>query len=144
MSQLLSLMGSPIVRRIAGITSLLVAVVIAILSFVPGQDLPDVHLSDKVEHAIAYLVLAGLICFWLGRERIVRGTIVAVGYGAVPARGARLRCWTPGRTFWAPASARAWRGSRSPQRGRAKAVYSAAAGTESSSDWYTWRKISAQ
>ncbi|MEH6488104.1 VanZ family protein [Hyphomonas oceanitis] len=83
MSQLLSLMGSPIVRRIAGITSLLVAVVIAILSLVPGQDLPDVHLSDKVEHAIAYLVLAGLICFWLGRERIVRGTIVAVGYGAV-------------------------------------------------------------
>ena len=83
MSQLLSLMGSPIIRRIAGITSLLVAVAIAILSLVPGQDLPDVHLSDKAEHAIAYMVLAGLICFWLGRERIVRGVIVAVGYGAV-------------------------------------------------------------
>tara|TARA_R110001606_G_scaffold362905_1_gene516775 strand:- start:32 stop:412 length:381 start_codon:yes stop_codon:yes gene_type:complete len=83
MSQLLSLMGSPIIRRIAGITSLLVALAIAVLSLVPGQDLPDVNLSDKAEHAIAYMVLAGLICFWLGRERIMRGTIVAVGYGAV-------------------------------------------------------------
>ena len=83
MNQLLSFLASPLLRRIAGITSLLVAVVIAILSLVPGQDLPDVHLSDKAEHAIAYMVLAGLICFWLGRERIVRGVIVAVGYGAV-------------------------------------------------------------
>jgi VanZ family protein len=83
MKPLLSFLASPLVRRIAGITSLLVAVAIAILSLVPGQDLPDVHLSDKAEHGIAYMVLAGLICFWLGRERIIRGTIVAVGYGVV-------------------------------------------------------------
>lgn len=83
MNQLLSILASPVLQRIAGITSLLVALAIAILSLVPGRDLPDVNLSDKAEHAIAYMVLAGLICFWLGRERIVRGAIVAVGYGAV-------------------------------------------------------------
>lgn len=83
MKQLLSFLATPLVRRIAGITSLLVAVAIAILSLVPGRTLPDVHLSDKAEHAIAYMVLSGLICLWLGRERIIRGTILAVGYGAV-------------------------------------------------------------
>jgi len=70
-------------RRLAGLASLLVAGAIAILSILPGEELPDVHLNDKVEHAIAYAVLSASICFWLGRRRIIAGVLVTVGFGAV-------------------------------------------------------------
>ena len=43
----------------------------------------EVHLSDKVEHAIAYAVLSACTCFWLGRRRLIAGILVTVGYGAL-------------------------------------------------------------
>ena len=55
---ILSSLNTLFARRLAGLASLLVAAAIAILSVLPGEDLPEVHLSDKVEHAIAYAVLS--------------------------------------------------------------------------------------
>jgi VanZ family protein len=80
---ILSSLDTLLARRLAGLAGLLVAAAIAILSVLPGEDLPEVHLSDKVEHAIAYAALSACICFWLGRRRIVAGVLVAVGFGAL-------------------------------------------------------------
>lgn len=80
---ILSGLNTLLARRLAGWASLLVASVIAILSILPGENLPEVHLSDKVEHAIAYGLLSACICFWLGRRRIVAGVLLTVGFGAV-------------------------------------------------------------
>ncbi|WP_373008179.1 VanZ family protein [Hyphomonas sp.] len=80
---ILSGLNTVLARRLAGFASLLVAAAIAILSILPGEDLPEVHLSDKVEHAIAYAALSACICFWLGRRRIIAGVLVTVGFGAV-------------------------------------------------------------
>ncbi|MFT5776328.1 VanZ family protein [Hyphomonas sp.] len=80
---ILSGLNTVLARRLAGLASLLVAAAIAILSILPGEDLPEVHLSDKVEHAIAYAALSACICFWLGRRRIIAGVLVTVGFGAV-------------------------------------------------------------
>jgi VanZ family protein len=80
---ILSSLDTLLARRLAGLAGLLVAAAIAILSVLPGEDLPEVHLRDKVEHAIAYAALSACICFWLGRRRIVAGVLVAVGFGAL-------------------------------------------------------------
>ena len=80
---ILSSLNTLLARRLAGLASLLVAAAIAILSVLPGEDLPEVHLSDKVEHAIAYAVLSACTCFWLGRRRLIAGILVTVGYGAL-------------------------------------------------------------
>jgi VanZ family protein len=80
---ILTSLDTLLARRLAGLASLLVAGAIAILSILPGENLPDVHLSDKVEHAIAYAVLSACICFWLGRRRIIAGVLVTVGFGAL-------------------------------------------------------------
>tara|TARA_R110000824_G_scaffold67860_2_gene175771 strand:- start:121 stop:498 length:378 start_codon:yes stop_codon:yes gene_type:complete len=80
---ILSSLNTLLARRLAGLASLLVAAAIAILSVLPGEDLPEVHLSDKVEHAIAYAVLSACTCFWLGRRRIIAGIMVTVGFGAL-------------------------------------------------------------
>jgi VanZ family protein len=71
------------VRRLAGLAGLAVAVAIAVLSVLPGDELPDVNLSDKAEHAIAYAVLAMTISLWLGRRRLLVAVFLAVGYGAL-------------------------------------------------------------
>lgn len=80
---ILSRLDTLLARRLAGLAGLLVACVIAILSILPGEDLPEVHLSDKVEHAIAYGVLSACICFWLGGRRMFAGVLLTVGFGAV-------------------------------------------------------------
>ena len=80
---ILTSLDTLLARRLAGLASLLVAGAIAILSILPGENLPDVHLSDKVEHAIAYAVLSACVCFWLGRRRSVPRVLVAVGFGAL-------------------------------------------------------------
>lgn len=83
MRWMLSALNSILARRLAGVAALLVAAAIAVLSVLPGEDLPEVHLSDKVEHAIAYATLSACLCFWLGRRRIIAGILIAVGYGAM-------------------------------------------------------------
>jgi VanZ family protein len=70
-------------RRLAGFASLLIVAAIGVLSILPGEDLPDVHLSDKIEHAIAYAALSACLCFWLGLRRLLTGILIAVGYGAM-------------------------------------------------------------
>ena len=80
---ILSSLNTLLARRLAGLASLLVAAAIAILSVLPGEDLPEVHLSDKVAHAIAYAALSACTCFWLGRRRIIAGIMVTVGFGAL-------------------------------------------------------------
>jgi len=37
---------------------LLLAAIISLLSLLPNEDLPDVHLWDKLEHTLAYVALA--------------------------------------------------------------------------------------
>lgn len=81
--KILSGLDTLLARRLAGLTGLGVAAAIAILSVLPGEDLPEVHLSDKVAHIIAYAVLSACVCFWLGRRRMVEGVLVTVGYGAL-------------------------------------------------------------
>jgi hypothetical protein len=49
-------------RRFWVLCGLGIAAVIATLSLMPSSELPDVKLSDKIEHAMAFLVLA----FWFG------------------------------------------------------------------------------
>jgi hypothetical protein len=83
---------------------------VAVLSLLPGNDLPAVGISDKFEHIIAYAVLA-----LLGGLAIPGATVLlAVGLSAlgvameicqmvVPGRSARLR------TQSALASASRWR-----------------------------------
>ena len=83
MRWMLSALNSILARRLAGVAALLVAAAIAVLSVLPSEDLPEVHLSDKVEHAIAYAALSACLCFWLGRRRIIAGILIAVGYGAM-------------------------------------------------------------
>jgi hypothetical protein len=39
-----------------------IAVIIATMSLLPSRHLPDVNVSDKIEHALAFLLLA----FWFG------------------------------------------------------------------------------
>ena len=49
-------------RRLWIACGLLLAAAIAFVCLVPGEDLPSVGISDKVEHALAFAALA----FWFG------------------------------------------------------------------------------
>lgn len=61
------------------------AVAVAVLLYLclaPGKDLPEEHLWDKAEHAIAWFVLAAIgLAFWPGRPGRIAG--FAVGLGAL-------------------------------------------------------------
>jgi len=48
-------------------------IAIVVLSLLPQADMPDVHMSDKVNHALAYgsVMLAGGLGFWLPRQRLL-------------------------------------------------------------------------
>jgi VanZ family protein len=56
---------------------------------IPGQDMPDTHVNDKLEHFLAYGMLGGLIFLnlWTRRpaRRNIGGLVLAIGaaYGAV-------------------------------------------------------------
>jgi len=47
-------------------------VTIMVLSLLPQADMPNVHMSDKINHTLAYgcVMLAGGLGFWLRRERV--------------------------------------------------------------------------
>jgi VanZ family protein len=49
-------------RRLWFVLGLVLAAVVVTLSLLPTRDLPDIKLSDKLEHMLAYVMLA----FWFG------------------------------------------------------------------------------
>ncbi len=70
-------------RRFWMLSGLCVALLIAILSLVPNNKLPDVNMSDKVEHILAYVLLA----FWFGSIVVRRDyfwiALALLGFGAL-------------------------------------------------------------
>ena len=57
-------------------------IAIAVLSLLPASDMPDVHMSDKIGHTLAYgcVMLAGGLGFWLQRQRLqVAGGLFLLG-----------------------------------------------------------------
>jgi VanZ family protein len=49
-------------RKLWFFIGLMLVALITVLSLLPSHDLPDVHVSDKVEHTLAYVALG----FWFG------------------------------------------------------------------------------
>lgn len=68
-------------RRLWFCLGLVIALLIAATSLVPARDLPNIGLSDKIEHGISYALLA----FWFGSVIVRRDfpglvvTLVAFG-----------------------------------------------------------------
>jgi VanZ family protein len=63
---------------------LLMLIFVGIVSLVPGRDLPNLGISDKIEHALAYAVLS----FWFGsilarRRLLVVMFIALLCFGAL-------------------------------------------------------------
>jgi VanZ family protein len=65
-------------RRLWFVVGLILAGLIAYVCLVPGKDLPDIHLWDKLEHALAFAALA----LWFGCV-VVRRDILWLGLGLV-------------------------------------------------------------
>lgn len=65
-------------RRLWFTAGLAIAALIALVCLLPGSQLPQVGLSDKIKHAIAFAGLA----FWFGSV-IVRRDLVAVALAVV-------------------------------------------------------------
>ena len=71
---------------------LALAAVITVLSLLPNKDLPDVRMSDKVEHALAYVALGfcfGSVVvkrdwFWLALALLCFGGLIEVAQGLMP------------------------------------------------------------
>jgi VanZ family protein len=59
----------PSLRKITRILFCLAAAAVTVLSLLPQQDLPKVGVSDKVEHALSYFVLAILGSFGFREQR---------------------------------------------------------------------------
>ena len=60
----------------------LAVAVLLYLTLAPAEDLPKEHLWDKAEHAIAWIVLAGVgLALWPARPRLIAG--FAFGLGAL-------------------------------------------------------------
>jgi len=68
---------------------LTLAAVIAVLSLLPNKDLPDLRVSDKIEHTLAYVALAfcfGSVVvkrdwFWLALALLGFGGLIEVAQG---------------------------------------------------------------
>ena len=67
--------------RLALIATVWVAIAIAILSLLPGSDLPAQKLNDKVNHFIAYGVLTFLAVLGRHSISILKIAVLAIGYG---------------------------------------------------------------
>lgn len=73
-----------VIKRLPGlalIATVLVAITIAILSLLPGSDLPAQNLNDKVNHFIAYGVLTFLAVLGRHHISILKIAVLAIGYG---------------------------------------------------------------
>ena len=69
------------VPKLALAGAIICAFVIAVLSLVPGDDLPAQKLNDKLNHFIAYGVLMGLVTLGRGRLRLIWAMALVIGYG---------------------------------------------------------------
>jgi VanZ family protein len=49
-------------RKLWFFVGLALVAAVTVLSLLPSDDLPDVHLSDKIEHTLAYVAMG----FWFG------------------------------------------------------------------------------
>ena len=67
--------------RSAPFGAVLVAIVIAILSLLPGSDLPSQNINDKLSHFIAYAGLSFLAVLARRKIPLVHMIVLAVGYG---------------------------------------------------------------
>jgi VanZ family protein len=69
-------------RRLWLFAGLLLAAAVAVLSLMPSTQLPEVRLSDKVQHVLAYVALG----FWFGsvvvRRDMVWVAVVLLAFGA--------------------------------------------------------------
>jgi VanZ family protein len=79
---------------------LALAAVIAVLSLVPNQELPDLKVSDKIEHLLAYVALgfcfASVVVrrdwFWLALALLAFGALIEVAQGVMSlGRSAELK-----------------------------------------------------
>jgi len=70
---------------------LTLAAVIAVLSLLPSKDLPDLRVSDKIEHTLAYVALGfcfGSVVvrrdwFWLALALLCFGGLIEVAQGVM-------------------------------------------------------------
>lgn len=70
---------------------LTLAAVIAVLSLLPSKELPDLRVSDKVEHTLAYVALgfcfASVIVrrdwFWLALSLLAFGALIELAQGVM-------------------------------------------------------------
>lgn len=69
-----------LVRRLASITLLAYVALIIFLSLLPGPDLPDTSISDKLQHVIAYTLMSALavIALGLGRSILHAGLLALI------------------------------------------------------------------
>ncbi len=70
-------------RRMWFGVGVLMALVVLVVCLVPGQNLPDVRLSDKSEHVLAFLLLS----FWFGsivvRRDLLWLVVALVAFGGL-------------------------------------------------------------
>src|SRR4051812_48706033 len=82
-------MRTATVRKILYTTTGVYWTFIFLLTHVPQETLPKVHLSDKIEHILAFGVLGGLLFFSLRISRFrvnnipVTVLLIAMSYGAI-------------------------------------------------------------
>lgn len=69
------------VPRLARIGAVLCALVITVLSLLPGDDLPSQNLNDKLNHFIAYGVLMGLGVLGRGARSLLWTALVVTAFG---------------------------------------------------------------
>jgi VanZ family protein len=70
-------------RRFWLLSGLCIALSIAVLSVLPVRDIPDVSFSDKIQHALAF----GVLAFWFGSVVVRRDffwiALALLGFGAL-------------------------------------------------------------
>jgi VanZ family protein len=70
-------------RRFWLLCGLCIALLIAALSLMPTRELPEIHFSDKYQHALAFMMLS----FWFGsivvRRDFIWLALVLLGFGAL-------------------------------------------------------------
>lgn len=69
-------------RLLAAIAAIAIGVAIAWLSLEPPGTTPAPRFSDKIQHLIAYLVLAIPVAIAAGRGRLLLGLAICVAVGA--------------------------------------------------------------
>ena len=72
-----ALLSHPLIRSLAGLAAIGLAIIIAVYSLVPVSEAPAPQLSDKIKHVAAYAALAAPLsvapgCFGVQHISLVR------------------------------------------------------------------------